>query len=250
MGVGRLLATVTLNIWFHFWFPVLLIVSTVVGVVEMLFVRLFAPSSVGGALRRRINRYGRAVGRLGWPWIKVEVLNAPPAEGGPYVIVENHSSSFDPFVQGFLPYDLVQAARGWALRLPVLGLVGRLAGYLDVDALCGDDLVARAVERLDNGVSVVFFPVGTRHVSGEIGPFHGAAFRAAEAAGVPIAPAVVIGISDKPRKGSFVMRPGKITIRFLDVIRPEERRGMTVAALKKRVRGIMRDALLEDGGVS
>ncbi len=245
MRVKHFLATVTLNIWFHFWFPALLVVSVLIGVVEMFFVRLFRPMSVGRELRRRINRYGRSVVCLGWPWIRVEVLNAPPVEEGPYVVVENHSSSFDPFVQGCLPYDLVQAARGWALRLPILGIVGRLAGYLDVDALGGDELVERAVKRLGEGVSVVFFPEGTRHVSGEIGPFHGAAFRAAEAARVPIAPAVVIGISDKPRKGSFLMRPGKITIRFLDLIKSEERAGMTVVAMKKQVRAMMENALAD-----
>lgn len=250
MKVKDFFATATLNVWFHFWFPALLVVSVLIGIVEMILVRLFKPALVGRELRRRINRYGRMVARLGWPWIKVEVLNAPPVDGGPYVIIENHASSFDPFVQGCLPYDLVQAARGWALRLPILGVVGRLAGYLDVDALRGDDLVERAAERLESGVSVVFFPEGTRHTSGEIGPFHGAAFRVAEAAGAPIAPAVVIGIADKPKKGSFVMRPGKITIRFLDLIKPGDRAGMTVAAMKKTVRGMMADALAEEAGDS
>jgi 1-acyl-sn-glycerol-3-phosphate acyltransferase len=220
-----------------------LLVSVAVGVSELLAIRVFRPSSVGSALRRRINRYGRSVVLTAWPWIRVEVSNAPPPDDGPYVIVENHTSSFDPFVQGVLPYELVQAARGWALRLPVLGIVGRLAGYLDVDALAGESLVERAVEHLRNAVSVVFFPEGTRRPDGDLGPFHGAAFRVAERAGVPIAPAVVTGIADKPRKGSLVMRPGKIKIEFLPLVPPSEFEGKSAPAIKKMVRSMMEEAL-------
>ena len=243
MRIARFLGIATLNLWFYFWFPVVLFVSVAVGVAELLATRVFRPSWVRRALRRRINRYGRSVVLTAWPWIRVEVVNAPPVGEGPYVIVENHTSSFDPFVQGVLPYELVQAARGWALRLPVLGVVGRLAGYLDVDALSGETLVERAVEHLRNGVSVVFFPEGTRRPDGDLGPFHGAAFRVAEQAGVPIAPAIVTGISDKPKKGSLVMRPGKIKIEFLPLVPPGEFAGKSAPAIKKMVRSMMSKAL-------
>lgn len=247
MGLKRFLATATLNIWFYFWFPIVLCVSVVFAALELVVWRVFKPSFVRRALRRSVNRYGRVVALTAWPWIKVKVLDAPPPDEGPYVVVENHTSSFDPFVQGFLPYELVQAARGWALHLPVLGFVGRLAGYLDVDALSGDVLVKRAVERLRDGITVVFFPEGTRHPEGNLGPFHGTAFRVALSANVPIAPAVVTGIADKPRKGSLVMRPGVITIKFLPLITPDEWKGDSVSALKKRVRAALSNALPGDG---
>jgi 1-acyl-sn-glycerol-3-phosphate acyltransferase len=245
MAIWRVFSIITLNVWFYFWFPVVLGVSVVLGTAELLVLRIFHPAAVRRVLRFKVNRYGRAVTRTAWPWIRVEVLNAPRVSEAPFAIVENHSSSFDPFVQGVLPYELVQAARGWALKLPVLGIVGRLAGYLDVDSLSGDELVERAAELLNSGVSVVFFPEGTRRPEGDLGPFHGAAFRAAAKAEVPIVPAVVTGIADKPRKGSLVMRPGKITIRFLPAIPPDEHMSENVATLKKTVRKAMLEALSE-----
>jgi 1-acyl-sn-glycerol-3-phosphate acyltransferase len=60
---------------------------------------------------------------------------------------------------------------------------------------------------------------------------------------VPIVPIIIRGIADKPRKGSLVMRPGKIDIYCLDVIYPDEYSGKSVAGLKKHVRKIMEKAI-------
>ncbi|NOY75458.1 MAG: 1-acyl-sn-glycerol-3-phosphate acyltransferase, partial [Kiritimatiellaeota bacterium] len=215
-SIAKFAAIVTLNVWFYFWAPFVLAGSLLVYFPFVAAVRIFRPSETMRCFRRCINLYGVTVALTAWPWIRVRVSGMPPKDSAPYVFVENHTSSFDPFVQGFLPFELVQAARGWALGLPILGFLAKLAGYIDVDAMPPEEVMERSSSLLESGVSMVFFPEGTRRFQDEgLGPFHGTAFRVACANKVQIAPVVLIGIHDKPRKGSLFMRPGVIDIRGL-----------------------------------
>ena len=230
-----LISTLTLNIWFYFWTPFVLFFSLLLYTPFVAFFRIFKPSRTMFYFRKCINLYGKSVGYTAWPWIKVKLHNPPPTENSPYVFVENHTSSFDPFVQGFLPFELVQAARGWALKLPVLGFVARLGGYIDVDSLQGEELLKKAEIHLQNRISVVFFPEGTRH-EGKMGPFHTTAFKVAFETESPVVPVIITGISDKPRKGSFIMHPGRIDIYCLPPIKPEDYKDTSHMALKKMAR--------------
>ena len=230
--------TILLNIWFYCWAPFVLLVCLLTFVPFVTMVRICNPKRVMHYFRRSINLYGKAVTLTGWPWIRVKFRNAPPMDGVPYIFVENHASSFDPFVQGVLPYEIVQSARGWALRFPILGRFARWAGYIDVDS-DGDQIVEKAKKLLEDRVTLVFFPEGTRSVDGSLGSFHGAAFRIAIESGTPLVPVIISGIADKPAKGSFLMHPGVIDIRCLEIIPPEKFKDKTPFALKKEIKELM-----------
>ena len=235
-----------LNLWFYFWAPFVLAASLLIYIPFVTFVRLFFPAKTMKCFRRCINLYGKSVALTAWPWIRVRLSGIPPIEGAPYVFVENHTSSFDPFVQGFLPFELVQAARGWALRLPVLGFFARWAGYIDVDAMSPEDVMARSARLLESGVSIVFFPEGTRRSEEEgLGPFHGTAFRVACANSATVVPVLVSGIADKPRKGSLLMRPGLIEITCLDPISSDPSAENAQFELKKRARASIETVLAQ-----
>ena len=232
-----------LNFCFYLLAPLILVLSLVVYTPFVLCVRVFRPSKTMYWIRKCIAVYGRCTAYGALPWIKVGVQNMPDIKKGPYIFVENHTSSFDAFVQGFLRIELVQAARGWALKLPLLGFVAHIAGYIDVDALLGEKIIEKAVTHLKNGVSVVFYPEGTRHPENHLGPFHSTPFRVALKSGATLVPIVVKGISDKPGKGTLLMRPGRIQIQCLPPIPPEEYRNLTHTQLKKLVRQKMKEAL-------
>ena len=191
--------------------------------------------------RRSINLYGRAVTLTAWPWIRLKFRNTPPLDGVPYIFVENHTSSFDPFVQGILPYEIIQSAKGWALRFPILGRFAKWAGYIDVDS-DGDKIVQKAKKLLNDKVTLVFFPEGTRNTDKTLRPFHSAAFRIAIETKTPIVPVIITGIADKPKKGSFIMHPGVIDIRCLEIIPPEKFKNKTPFVLKKEIREKMNHA--------
>ena len=237
-------ATIFLNIWFYFWAPFVLIASLLVYFPFVALVRILRPKQTMRVFRRCINLYGKSVALTAWPWIRVRISEPPAESGAPYVFVENHTSSFDPFVQGFLPFELVQAARGWALRFPILGGIARWAGYIDVDDLTHEDISERARALLRDGVSIVFFPEGTRRSREEgLGPFHGAAFRIACDNAVPVVPVALLGIDDKPRKGSLIMRPGVIEMIFLPQVKPDPDAVKPHLKLRKKTRSAIEKAL-------
>lgn len=190
--------------------------------------------------RRAIAWYGRAVIALPFPFIRVrhEAL-AGSAPGAPYIFVCNHRSASDPFLMSLIPEEIVQIANVWPFRLPVLGVYARFSGYLNIRMLPPEEFLERAARLLAEGVSIVFFPEGTRSPSGAMGSFHGAAFRLALQTGVPIVPLCIAGNGEMPRKGSSLLAPGQVRMRRLPALAADEFRGLTAFALKNRVWQLM-----------
>lgn len=190
--------------------------------------------------RRAIAWYGRAVIALPFPFIRVRYeACAGSVPGTPYIFVCNHRSASDPFLMSLIPEEIVQIANVWPFRLPVLGIYARFSGYLNIRMMPPDEFMARAGQLLAEGVSIVFFPEGTRSPSGPMGSFHGAAFRLALATGVPIVPLCIAGNGEMPRKGSSLLAPGNVLVRRLPALAAAEFRGLTAFALKNRVWQLM-----------
>jgi 1-acyl-sn-glycerol-3-phosphate acyltransferase len=190
--------------------------------------------------RRAIAWYGRTVIALPFPFIRTryEVL-AGSTPGAPYIFVCNHRAASDPFLISLLAEEVVQIVNTWPFRLPVLGLYARFSGYLNIRMLPPEEFMARTSRLLAEGVSIVFFPEGTRSPSGPMGSFHGAAFRLALQTGVPIVPLCIAGNGDMPRKGSSLLAPGRVLVRRLPALAADEFRGLTAFALKNRVWQLM-----------
>lgn len=190
--------------------------------------------------RRAIAWYGRAIITLPFPFIRCryEVL-AGSAPGAPYIFVCNHRSASDPFLMSLLAEEVVQIVNTWPFRLPVLGLYARFSGYLNIRMMPPEEFMARTSRLLREGVSLVFFPEGTRSSSGPMGSFHGAAFRLAMATGVPIVPLCIAGNGRMPRKGSPALEPGRVRVRRLPALCADDYRGLTAFALKNRIWKLM-----------
>lgn len=186
-------------------------------------------------IRRSINYYGALILRCGWPFTRVQYRDFAPGDRGPFVAVANHRSSADPFLMACLPIELVQVVNRWPFRLPLLGLVARWAGYLDIRAMSFEQFLETGSALLRQGVTVVAFPEGTRSVNRRMGSFHGAAFRLALLAGVPIVPLAIAGSERTPPKGSLLLRPGVVHLHKLPAFSPERCAGMTPFTLKTAV---------------
>ncbi len=133
----------------------------------------------------------------------------------------------------------IQVVNVWPFKIPVLGFFARLAGYLSIREMPPEEFMQRAAQLLEEGVSVIAFPEGTRSGSRRMGPFHGALFRLALQTGAPIVPLCLSGTENKPTKGSVVLNPGLIRMRFLPPITAESYRGMSAFKLKNHVRDRM-----------
>ena len=74
--------------------------------------------------------------------------------------------------------------------------------------------IDRAGEALREGNSFLIFPEGTRSRTGELLPFKKGGFIMALKGQAPIVPVAISGARDAMRKGSFVIQPVTVRVRF------------------------------------
>jgi len=180
--------------------------------------------------------WGRGIARQ-TPTFTFELRHPERCAGGPYVVVMNHLSRIDPLFALSLPMRHRMVVKSELLRSP-LGLNLRLAGYIGADrsghATDARQVVARGVEWVRRGVSVLTFPEGRRTPDGELGRFKRGAFEVAMQAGVPVLPVTIAGSDD--------VQPGA-TLRFryrqhvvVDVLEPVPTAGRTLEDVRRAAR--------------
>ncbi|MFA5073535.1 MAG: lysophospholipid acyltransferase family protein [Nitrospirota bacterium] len=231
-----------LNLYFYplflffsaFVIPVLTIVITILGILVL------PERQTWRRFRRAINWYGKIVMAIPFPFIRVQYEHSEKNDqDGPFIIVCNHRSAADAFLMGVLPYELVQIVNVWPFRLPVLGQYAKFAGYLNIRMMQYDQFITKASRLLEEGVSIVFFPEGTRSTDQTMRNFHSAAFRLAYAAKASIVPLCISGSDIIMPKGSALLRSGMVKIRQLPPIAWNDYKDLTVFAFKNRVWKIM-----------
>ena len=191
-------------------------------------------------LRRFVAWYGLITIRgLLFPFIRISFTDAAKDEHvAPCIFVCNHRSSSDPYLLSLLPYEIVQIVSDWPFRIPLLGVVAKLSGYISIKEMSYDDLSATTEKLLKEGVCLGVFPEGTRSGSNKMGQFHGALFRVALKAKCPIVPLCIVGNENIPTR-DFVLNTGKIRVKKLSAICYDEYKDMTPFKLKNYVRDII-----------
>lgn len=123
-----------------------------------------------------------------------------------YVVVSNHQSLADIVLMYKTRMQFKWVAKDSLFKIPILGWNMRLARHIRLER--GDFSSIKRVYReagqwLRNGVSVVFFPEGTRSGNQEMGLFQNGAFKLAIKEGVPVLPVKIEGTKDAIPKGSW-----------------------------------------------
>ena len=186
--------------------------------------------------RRAMVWWGRVVALIPWPFIRIRYeLSGENDITRPYIFVCNHRSAVDAFLMGVLPHEFVEIVSDWPFRIPVLGFYARYAAFLNIRNMSHEQFMLTASELLHQGVSIVFFPEGTRSPGRKMGSFHGAAFRLALESGVPIVPLCITGNEIVMPKGSALLRPGTIRVRQLPPVDCRDHGELSQFALKKRI---------------
>ena len=133
-------------------------------------------------------------------------------------------------------------------RLPILVRAWDLAGFVPLERGNREQslpAIDQAADALRDGASFLIFPEGTRSGTGALLPFKKGGFIMAIKGQAPIVPVAILGARDAMRKGSFVIQPVTVRVRFG---RPVETTGLTVAErdeLANRVRGKVEELLAE-----
>ncbi|MFQ5537427.1 MAG: lysophospholipid acyltransferase family protein [Gemmatimonadota bacterium] len=145
----------------------------------------------------------------------------------PQILVANHTSWFDvPALAGHLPGPYRFVAKQELARVPFFGPAWRSCGHIGIDRkdrAKAIESLAVAKRRLEEErPTVILFAEGTRSRDGRLQPFKKGAFVLAIQTGVEIVPAAIIGARDVMKKGSLLIHPGTIRIRFGEPV-PVER---------------------------
>lgn len=133
--------------------------------------------------------------------------------GRTYVVVSNHQSQYDIFlVYGWLNLDLKWVMKAEIRKIPGVGIGCEKAGHIFVDRGNPEQTrkaVSDALERVGDGVGILFFAEGSRSVNGKLRPFKKGAFRLAASQGLPILPITLVGTRNIQRPKSMLIIPGK-----------------------------------------
>jgi 1-acyl-sn-glycerol-3-phosphate acyltransferase len=181
-----------------------------------------------------------------FPFWRLRIEGAWPAQRGPYVIVANHQSFLDIFVLCNIFREWKWVAKRELFKLPFFGWGFSLTGSISLDR--GDvasamKVMEKARRCIEDGLSVMLFPEGTRSKDGQLLPFRPGAFKLAIETGVPVLPIAISGTAQGMPKGNPWVRPTRITIRILDPVPTAGLTNRNVRKLRDEVRDRLAHAL-------
>jgi len=162
-----------------------------------------------------------------------------------YVIVANHQSLADIIMIYQTHMYFKWVAKKELLKLP---FIGGLLWVNDHILLSREELSSikevyrQAAEQLRKGVSMLFFPEGTRSNSDEMGEFKNGAFKLAIREGISLLPVYIGGTREAIPKGGWIFKT-KVFGRLV-ILPPIDTSGLKIAdfeALRDSVRGKLQE---------
>lgn len=159
---------------------------------------------------------------------KLEVSGAENVDPSrPTIYVSNHQSTVDiPVLFMSLPgVDLRFVAKSQLRWVPFIGWYLRLANFIFVERSNHERAVsalAKGAKQIQNGVSVVVFPEGTRSGDGRVLPFKKGPFALAMQAKAAICPVAIEGSGRLMPKNKWRFVPGPIRVRIGEPIDPTD----------------------------
>lgn len=141
-----------------------------------------------------------------------------------YLFMSNHQSQFDilALMSVLDSFQLRWVAKQELRKIPVLGACMQRTHQILVDRESRTQAVAtirRVKELLHAGISVLFFPEGTRSKDGHLLPFKPGGFAVAVETGVPVVPVTVNGSRAVLPSGDWKVRAGQIDITLSEPVR-------------------------------
>lgn len=142
-----------------------------------------------------------------------------------YVIVANHQSLTDIVLLFQTRMQFKWIAKDSLFRIPFLGWCMSLAKHIRLQRANRSSIsqaYQEASKWIDSGVSVTFFPEGTRSDTGDLGAFRSGAFKLALDKKVPILPIAIKGTGKTIPKGSWTFNTcSTIRMTILPALEPD-----------------------------
>ncbi len=165
-----------------------------------------------------------------------------------YIIIPNHQSLLDIVFFNMLRHRLRWVSKIEIFRVPLVGWEMKMVKYIELirgNKASVIKMMEKCVESLQDGISVVIFPEGTRSLTGAIGKFKSGAFQLAVKTDKPLLPVLIDGTGEiMPKKGGIIFRNRRIVrIRVLDPIFPGQFGTGDPEELASRVQAMMVTAM-------
>ena len=157
---------------------------------------------------------------------------------GACIVAMKHQSAWDAVILSIALDDPVPVVKRELLRLPIYGWYTGRAGAIAIDRRAGAaavrHMVAAARPVAAAGRPIVIFPQGTRVAPGAHLPYQPGVAALYRALALPLIPAAVNSGLFWGRR-SFIKRPGRIVLEFLDPIPPGWRKRSLMTELERRI---------------
>ncbi len=157
---------------------------------------------------------------------------------GPCIIASKHQSTWDTLIFAVLFHGIAFIVKRELLWIPLFGWYIQRTGCIPIDRKGGASalkrMIAGARDTIGNGRRIIIFPEGTRVAPGQRRPYHpgvGALYRQL---GVPVVP-VALNSGLFWGRRTFIKKPGRITLEFLEPIAPGLSRKDFTAELERRI---------------
>lgn len=214
------------------------IVLWVVGITY----RIFNPEKLSHVMHEFSCAWARGIVNIvpGWSYSVEGKENLPTAHGDPVIVVANHQSAVDILAVMVLSIQFRWLSKASVFKLPLIGLIMNWIDYIPIERGSIDShkqALRRLTEKLKKGVSVVFFPEGTRSKTGKLKEFKVGAFKLSKEQNLPVLPIALVGTRDMLEKDSLMPAPANMTIKVLPrvTIKP----GEDLEDYAERVRGMI-----------
>jgi 1-acyl-sn-glycerol-3-phosphate acyltransferase len=224
--------------WWHvlgsIWAAIYLLVSQTVvfGMIRPLL-KLFS-SAKADRFIRKLSRLAMSVLVRSFPFGRVEYQNFTAATfARPAIVISNHQSAVDVLVAFIMSSDLCMTVKKRVYDTPILGVACHCLGHVVIEPNQPAATLERCRQRLNAGLSLHFFPEGTRSHDGFVQRFHRGAFELAVELNQDILPV-----------DAYWFEPYRATVRALPRVTPQNfDYTLGAAALMRHCEKIVRDSL-------
>lgn len=212
-----------------------------------------APFDQLGKLAYRISRFWTwSVLKIGGVRLKVRGLDRLDPNR-PYIFMANHQSNIDipVLVESLTDYQIRWVAKRELLFIPLFGWALWASKHIIVDRTRPSQAMTslrKATRMIEGGISVVFFPEGTRSRGGDLRPFKRGGFLLAVKTKTPIVPVTIKGSRDILPRGNWRIRKGEVEVIVSDPLPSDQCRPKNLQSLLNQVRGIMESQFEHDDG--
>jgi 1-acyl-sn-glycerol-3-phosphate acyltransferase len=212
------------------------------------------PAAIVTILVGLFDPYGKGVHKIDrfWSWLILRIGGVSVKTDGlsnidprrQYIFMANHQSNIDiPVLIRSLPaFQLRWIAKKELLWVPLFGWAMWAAKHILVnraDRFGAAGSLKKAKERMKAGISVVFFPEGTRSSDGKLLPFKRGGFLLAVKTQTPIVPVTINGSGTILPKGDWRIRRGQVEVSVGMAISAEGYRRGSLRALSADVQELI-----------